>query len=370
MEIKFNMDIDYNAWANAIGYQIVGDKLVSKNVFRLDDFKQAISDYISEAIDSGTNSGAVEGIFFANDDEQHVLRDMLEEFERVEVIPSVVEEITDMSALTREEKFALIVDGADAVFLPGKIHGCEEQLYIIYHNSEANGQQGGFDIEKIDYERVLALYREVGDDAEAFFEKLPDLFQGEWCGCGSDSEDYANYIDEYANADFLWGRDGDSTDELAFIVNWAKACEAKNQEKNQQPEKDEGELERALEKQRRFVAWCGGYDKIKECCIEYNENNLKIIETYRNKHGRAYLGNINFHGAEAEKIRNAHVSPIYEYTGGVVQIFSCDFIVPVNDYFLKELLRINTVVHFCQKPVIEAIFKRIKELDGLTLLWT
>ena len=222
MKINFDMDINVSEWAEAIGYTVVGDKVVSKNVFALSDFEECISDYISESIECGVNSGAVVDRFFANDDEQHGLRDMLEECERVETIPSVVEEITDMDSLKREEKLALIVDGADAVFLPGKIHGCEDQLYIIYHNTEANSGNGSFEIEIIDYERVLKLATEKDMCAEVFFEKLSDMFQGEWRYCNSDSEDYWNFVEDYFDADFVFGRDGETSDEFEFIVNWAK----------------------------------------------------------------------------------------------------------------------------------------------------
>ena len=222
MKINFDMDINVSDWAEAIGYTVVGDKVVSKNVFALSDFEECISEYISESIECGVNSGVIVERFFANDDEQHGLRDMLEECERVETIPSVVEEITDMNSLTREEKLALIVDGADAVFLPGKIHGCEDQLYIIYHNTEANRGNGSFEIEIIDYERVLKLAAEKDMCAEVFFEKLSDMFQGEWRYCNSDSEDYWNFVEDYFDADFVFGRDGEAAEEFEFIVNWAK----------------------------------------------------------------------------------------------------------------------------------------------------
>lgn len=127
-----------------------------------------------------------------------------------------------MNSLTREEKIALIVDGSDAVFLPGKIHGCEDQLYIIYHNNEANSGKGSFEIEILDYERVLKLANEKDMCAEVFFEKLSDMFQGEWRYCNSDSEDYWNFVEDYFNADFVFGRDGETSDEFEFIVNWAK----------------------------------------------------------------------------------------------------------------------------------------------------
>ena len=180
MKINFDMDINVSDWAEAIGYTVVGDKVISKNVFTLSDFEKCVSDYISETIEGGTNSNLVVENFFHNDDEQHCLRGMLEECQQVKTIPSVVGEITDMDSLKREEKLALIVDGADAVFLPGKIHGCEDQLYIIYHNNEANSGKGSFEIEILDYERVLKLADSKDMCAEVFFEKLSDMFQGEW----------------------------------------------------------------------------------------------------------------------------------------------------------------------------------------------
>ena len=370
MKINFDMEINLSAWAEAIGYTVVGDKVVSKNVFNLSDFEKCISDYISESIEGGVNSNAIEERFFANDDEQQVLRDMLEESERVETVPSVVTENKDMNSLTREEKLALIVDGVDAVFLPGKIHGCEDQLYIIYHNTEANSGNGSFEIEIVDYDRVLMIAKEVENNAELFFERLSDVFQGEWRYCNSDAEDYWNFIEEYLNADFVFGRDGEIAEEFEFIVNWAKDRKQQCSDSKEALEDAADELEKALEAQRKFVAWCGGYDKIKEGHYKYNESNQKIIKGFLKKYGKAYLGNTNFHGEKAEQVRNGRLSPLYEYTGGDVENFSCDFIVPTNDHLLEELIRIKSVVHYYHKPVIEAIYKRIGELDGLILLWT
>ena len=117
----------------------------------------------------------------------------------------------------------IIKEGVDAVFLPGKIHGCEDQIYIIYLNPQACGGQSCFEIEIIDYERILRLNEEVCGNAEAFFDKLPDLFHGEWRYCDFDSDDFKNYVEEYFKADFIVGRDGNTQDELSFIVKWAKS---------------------------------------------------------------------------------------------------------------------------------------------------
>ena len=115
-----------------------------------------------------------------------------------------------------------IEEGIDAVFLPGKIHGCEDQIYITYLNPQACEGKGCFEIEIIDYERILRLNEEVCGNAEAFFDKLPDLFHGEWRYCNFGTDDFNSYIDEYFNADFIVGRDGSIEEELIFIVDWAR----------------------------------------------------------------------------------------------------------------------------------------------------
>lgn len=225
MNIKFNMEINVEEWAKVLGFKIVGDKLIPTTVYEKKDFEECISDYISESLEAGTNSGAVEEIFFANDDEQHVLRDMLTECDKVELTPELAEAIADAMP-TAVRLLSRIGDGVDAVFLPGKIHGCEDQLYIIYYSPQAYGGKGCFEIEIVDYERVLSLYATVDGDADCFFEELPGKFQGEWRSCGSNDECFDDYMEEYFNADFIFGRDGDSKAELEFIVNWARARQA------------------------------------------------------------------------------------------------------------------------------------------------
>lgn len=124
--------------------------------------------------------------------------------------------------MTVDEKLAKIPVAVDAVFLPGKIHGCEWQAHIIYLDECANNGNGSFEIEIVDRERILKLYNDVNGDTAAFFDKLPDLFHGEWRYCDSDMDGFKDYLDAYPTADFICGRDGTATDEMMFLVNWAK----------------------------------------------------------------------------------------------------------------------------------------------------
>lgn len=84
MEIRFDMDVNLLAWAEAIGYRIVGEYVIPEKIFSLSDFTKCVSDYISESITAGTNSCAVEEKFMVNDDEQDILKDMLCECDAVE----------------------------------------------------------------------------------------------------------------------------------------------------------------------------------------------------------------------------------------------------------------------------------------------
>lgn len=52
------------------------------------------------------------------------------------------------------------LSGYDAIFLPGKIHGCEDQAYIIYYNeSGGDSGEGCFEIEVVDKSRLLAFLK-------------------------------------------------------------------------------------------------------------------------------------------------------------------------------------------------------------------
>lgn len=109
----------------------------------------------------------------------------------------------------------------DAVFLPGTIHGCKDEIYIIYENPVANDGEGSFEIEVCDYETLLQLYEDVNHNATDFFELLPDYFQGRWLYCNAPSESYNEYAEVYDKADFIFGRDGGVEEEMKFIIEWA-----------------------------------------------------------------------------------------------------------------------------------------------------
>lgn len=114
------------------------------------------------------------------------------------------------------------LSGYDAIFLPGKIHGCEDQAYIIYYNdSGGDSGEGCFEIEVVDKSRLLALFKKVNGNEEEFFEKLPDEFENEWFYCPRSHADFSSYADMYPSADFI-SSGNDKSAEMNFLVAWAK----------------------------------------------------------------------------------------------------------------------------------------------------
>lgn len=110
----------------------------------------------------------------------------------------------------------------DAVFLPGTIHSCEDEVYIIYFNAEGNDGNGCIEIEVCDYQTILNLYYDVDGNTEKFFDYLPDYFQGKWYYTNSDTVYFQELCEMYEKADFIVGRDGGATEEMKFIVKFAK----------------------------------------------------------------------------------------------------------------------------------------------------
>lgn len=115
----------------------------------------------------------------------------------------------------------IVEPGIDAVFLPGKIHSCEWQVYIIYFNECADDGKGSFEIEVVDKERIVDLYKRTDGNSDLFFELLSDCFQGEWFYCNRSNEQFNEYLNAYYDADFIFGRDGNAHDEMMFLVDWA-----------------------------------------------------------------------------------------------------------------------------------------------------
>lgn len=108
----------------------------------------------------------------------------------------------------------------DAIFLPGNIHGCEWQVYILYHNYDSISG-GSWEIGVIDKDTILRLYKETFGDHEMFFDCLAGAWDCDWYYCDIGSDQYDEYTKSYYDADFIVGKDGDQYDEMMFLVDWA-----------------------------------------------------------------------------------------------------------------------------------------------------
>jgi hypothetical protein len=94
----------------------------------------------------------------------------------------------------------------------------------------------------------------------------------------------------------------------------------------------------------------------------------KIAVIYANN-GKAYIGKINYHGAERKALTMDTV--FTEYTGQPVYNFEAAFIVPAADNKLAEMIMQWNTEN--QKPtvnLINRIFSRIEKIGGANLIWS
>lgn len=107
----------------------------------------------------------------------------------------------------------------DAVFLPGKIHGCDHQIYIIYLNPCSDPPS--FEVEILDAERIISLFEDTNGDPEQFFDLLGDYFYNEWGYVSEGRDEFDDLKRAYAEADFILNESGSQEDEMWFLYNWA-----------------------------------------------------------------------------------------------------------------------------------------------------
>lgn len=107
----------------------------------------------------------------------------------------------------------------DAVFLPGKIHGCDHQVYVIYLNPDS--EPPSFEIEVLDAERIISLFEDTNGNAESFFGMLGDYFYNEFGYVRQGSTEFEDLKNSYEDADFILNESGNQEDEMWFLYNWA-----------------------------------------------------------------------------------------------------------------------------------------------------
>ena len=144
--------------------------------------------------------------------------------------------------------------------------------------------------------------------------------------------------------------------------------EAKSLLERQTPkEPEEDDLAKHIRMQNQYLLSAGGPLGVKEADETYNDLNRNIIADMKAKYGSAFLGQINFDGEMRAEIVNGSKSVYTPYTGQKLYNFCCNFCVPEQDPVLEEMIRRWNNPEVFQD--IEEITDRIKELNGVSLIW-
>lgn len=125
------------------------------------------------------------------------------------------------------------------------------------------------------------------------------------------------------------------------------------------------------QKMQRMYLWAtGGPLELREADKTYNDWNREMIDALRQKHGKLYLGKINFYEDKRKDVV-AGGTVYEEHTGGEVYNFACDYVVPCRDEELQKLVQQwngNTSLP-APSAIIDKIFERVEKLGGVHLIW-
>lgn len=149
------------------------------------------------------------------------------------------------------------------------------------------------------------------------------------------------------------------------------ACEAEWRETEsaaeELPEPDEDPLMKAVTRQNRYMAACGGAFGVQEADETFNDTNRDIIRAFIEKHGTAVLGKYNFSGDERAAVIDGSKCPLWEYAGEKLYTGCADFILPCKDEHLIEMLRRWN--RDGDSRVVPHITNLVETLGGILLLW-
>lgn len=114
----------------------------------------------------------------------------------------------------------------------------------------------------------------------------------------------------------------------------------------------------------------GGVLELPEAYDDLNNLQRDKIQAMKDEFGTAYIGSINYYGDERENLTPNNVYK--EYIGQMVYNFDANFVVPVEDEVLA-----NMVYEWNQpaethttKNLVGKIINRIEEVGGMYLIFT
>jgi len=125
-------------------------------------------------------------------------------------------------------------------------------------------------------------------------------------------------------------------------------------------------IEELTHKENELYKYWGGH--IPEANTELNNLQRDKINAVFMENGAAYIGKINFYDNERENLAPGNV--FNAYTGEKVYNFGADFVIPVIDNALAEMIVEWNRGLPTSLSLINKITNRISELGGANLIWT
>jgi hypothetical protein len=126
-------------------------------------------------------------------------------------------------------------------------------------------------------------------------------------------------------------------------------------------------LTELIKRENALFQSCGG--RIPEANSELNDLQRAKISAVRDRYGKAYIGCVNHYGDERVALTADTV--FTEYNGQMVYNFGADYIVPVADRELAEMIVLWNGDGATKLPyLIKRITDRIETIGGHNLLWS
>jgi len=115
-----------------------------------------------------------------------------------------------------------------------------------------------------------------------------------------------------------------------------------------------------------YKRWGGN---IPEANAELNDLQREKINAFYSESGTVYIGKINFYDDERKALKAEKVFTLHN--GGEVYNFAADYIIPVPDNNLAEMIvEWNSDGVPNSLKLIEKITQRIDEIGGIHLMWS
>lgn len=114
----------------------------------------------------------------------------------------------------------------------------------------------------------------------------------------------------------------------------------------------------------------GPYAELNEADETYNDLNRRILDAFYKENGSAFLGTINLSTEKRQRIAAGTDHVLEKYTGQPVYNFGCDFVVPVADRTLEQLILDWNGIELSHGQLsIEKIIDTVERSGGHQFLW-